>query len=337
MWNRVGTVSSTITTIQDFWMKNGTLTTAHLLEFLLVNLAASGLFALTTQILLKKPRDGHRVLNIFALTVYGGMIPVLGPLLILIGGLAYPILQRAPRRQLPALLKRPEFAAEVESHSGQFGHGGALARLRSPGADSRQAARALIAIETRRDQATTRLLNETLGHPDETLRLIAHNLLGRREKAVVARMTDLEKTIRSANQATPRMALDLAELHLEFLYLGIVEGALRSLHLDAAERLLAGLGDPDPELPWITRLLLLRARLKQVSAPSSEKAEISENYKRALELGAAPSRALPWLLEQAWHSRDYPAIQQLANKYPVNSGIPVIGPVMQRWSSHGDT
>lgn len=312
-------------------------TAAHLIDFLLFNLAVSGLLALATQLLLQERRHGRRILNTFALTAYGGMVPILGPLLILIGGLAYPLLKRPPRRRLPVLLKSPEFAVEVESRSGQFGHGGALARLRSPNADSRQAARALIAIETRRDEETTRLLNETLGHPDESLRLIAHNLLGRREKAVVAHMVDLEKNVRSVNLATSRLAVDLAELHLEFLYLGIVDGGLRTLHLDAAGRLLARLGEPDPTLPWAARLLLLRARLKRMSAPSVEQSEIARDYERALDLGAAPSRALPWLLEQAWRARDYPAIQRLAAKHPVNVGIPVIGPVLQRWSSHGDS
>lgn len=330
-------MNAMIPTISGFLMTGGMPATTRLLSFLFFNLVVSGFFALATQLLLRKRDHGHRILNTLALTAFGGMLPVIGPLLILIGGLSYPLLKKAPRRRLPDLLKRPEFAAEVESRSGQFGHGGALARLRSPSADSRQAARALIAIETRRDHETTRLLNETLGHPDETLRLIAHNLLGRREKAVVAHMIQLEMTMQSAKAETSRQAVDLAELHLEFLYLGIVEGTLRTLHLDAAERLLSGLGEPDPTAPWATRLLLLRARLKQMSGLPSEKADISRDYERALGLGASPARALPWLLEQAWHDRDYPGIQRLVAQHPLNVGVPMIGPVVQRWSRHGDT
>lgn len=330
-------MKGSLTTISGLWAAGSMSTTAGLLEFLLFNLAVSGLFALATQLLLPKRRQGHRLSNTVALTAFGGMFPVFGPLLILIAGLGYPLLEKAPRRRPPNLLKSPEFATEVESRPGQFGHGGALARLRAPGGDSRQAARALMAIEIRRDQDTTRLLNETLSHPDETLRLIAHNLLGRREKVVVEHMVKLERQFQATNREEPRLAVDLAELHLEFLYLGLVEGTLRSLHMDAAERLLAGLGEPDPNLPWATRLLVLRARLKQMSGSLAEKADISQDYERALELGAAPARALPWLLEQAWRDRDYPGIHRLVEKYALQAEIPVIGPVAQRWSRHGDT
>lgn len=336
MRDRVDTMNSSVTAIYHLWTANGMSTTSNLVGFLVFNLAVSGLFALVTQLLLPKRTHGHRLLNVAALTAFGGMLPALGPLLILIAGLGYPLLGKEPRRRLPNLLKGPEFAAEVESRPGQFGHGGALARLRAPGGDSRQAARALMAIETRRDQETTRLLNETLSHPDEMLRLVAHNLLGRREKVVVEQLVDLEKRFQATNRGEPRLALDLAELHLEFLYLGIVDGALRSLHLDAAERLLAGLGDPDPNLPWATRLLVLRARLKQMSGTLAEKTAIARDYQRALELGAAPARALPWLLEQAWRERDYPSIHRLVEKFALHAEIPVIGPVAQRWSRHGD-
>jgi hypothetical protein len=269
--------------------------------------------------------------DIVALAALGSLIPLLGPLLLLAVCLLYPLLEKAPQPPAPKVVPQPSYASEPHGRFSHFGAGGALARLRNAASGSEQGSRALLAIAARRGRETTDLLNEALSHRDETLRLLAHNLLAHREDAIVALMSRLEERGGANGPGFAPTRLDLAELHLEYLYLGIAGGTLRQTHLEAAQRLIEAIGEPPPDAPWRTRLLLTRARLKQQRTPEAFEVEVTREYELASAAGAAPARVLPWLLESAWRARDYARLRSVLERHRLCRHIPLIGPVAARW------
>ena len=300
------------------------------LTVLLANVLLSTLIAALTHRLLPRRLGKRPWLGILTLAALGSLLPLLGPLLVLVVGLLYPHLEKDSHHLPPKVVRQPAYATEVRGHVSRFGAGGALARLRSALPESGVGSRALLAIATRRNRETTHLLRGALSHPDETLRLLAHNLLARREEAIIAQMSRLEEHRRTHGLGAPQITLDLAELHLEFVYLGIVSGGLRRMHLDAAGELIAAIGAPPANAPWRCRLLLVRARLNQ-QQPQVQEADVALDYELARAAGAAPARALPWLLESAWRARDYSRLRLLLARNPLYRHIPLIGPVAKGW------
>jgi hypothetical protein len=325
-------MSPRVATALAGWLQPASMPAAAslVLALLLANLLLSTLLAPLIRRLLPQRLRGRAALDILALAGLGGVIPLLGPLLLVAIGLAYPRLEKGPRRPQPKVVLQPTFASEIRGHFSHFGAGGALARLRAAAPDSEQGSRALLAIAARRSRETTHLLSEALSHPDETLRLLAYNLLARREEAIVAHMSRLEQHRRTNGPGAWQITLDLAELHLEFLYLGIASGSLRQMHLDAAQRLIESMGEPPADAPWGARLLLARARLNQ-QRPGADPAAVARDYERASAAGAAPARALPWLLESAWRARDYSRLRSLLEQHRLYRHIPLIGPVAALW------
>jgi hypothetical protein len=315
------------------WLQPDSLPAAAsmVIGLLLANVLLSTLAAVLTHALLPRRLRGRTALDILALAALGSLLPVLGPLLLLVVGLLYPHLEKDARRPRPKVVRQPAYAAEVRGHASRFGAGGALARLRSAGPESGSGSRALLAIATRRSRETTHLLRGALSHPDETLRLLAHNLLARREEAIIAQMSRLEEHRRTRGLGAPQTTLDLAELHLEFVYLGIVSGGLRQMHLDAAQQLIEAMGEPPADAAWRGRLLLVRARLNQQRLPAVQEVDVTRDYELARAAGAAPARALPWLLESAWRARDYARLRRLLERNPLYRHIPLIGPVAKIW------
>lgn len=300
------------------------------LTLLLANVLVSTLIAALTHCLLPRRLRKRPLPGILTLAALGSLLPLLGPLLVLVIGLLYPHLEKDSHHLPPKVVRQPAYATEVRGHVSRFGAGGALARLRSALPESGGGSRALLAIATRRNRETTHLLRGALSHPDETLRLLAHNLLARREEAIIAQMSRLEEHRRTHGLGAPQITLDLAELHLEFVYLGIVSGGLRRMHLDAAQQLIAAIGEPPADAPWRSRLLLVRARLNQ-QQPQVQEADVALDYELARAAGAAPARALPWLLESAWRARDYSRLRWLLAHNPLYRHIPLIGPVAKVW------
>lgn len=301
------------------------------LTLLLANTLLSTLLALPVRALLPQRLRARATLQVLALAALGSVIPLLGPLLLLAIGVAYPRLEKGPRPPRPKVVPQPAYASEIRGRFSHFGAGGALARLRAAAADSEPGSRALLAIAARRSRETTHLLSEALSHPDETLRLLAYNLLARREEAIVAHMSRLEEHRRAHGPGAAQITLDLAELHLEFLYLGIVSGSLREMHLDAARQLIETIGEPPAQAPWRSRLLLVRARLRDRQPGSQKEAQVAADYELASAAGAAPARTLPWLLESAWRARDYARLRSLLKQHRLYRHIPLIGPVAALW------
>ncbi len=320
-------------TLLGHWLQPASTPAAASMVFtlLLANVGLSALVATLAQRLLPRRLRGHALLNVLALAGLGSLIPLLGPLLVLAVGLAYPHLEKERRRPQPNVVPQATYSAEVRGHFSRFGVGGALARLRATAPSSEQGSRALLAIAARRGRETTELLSEVLSHRDETLRLLAHNLLARREDSIGVLMSRLEEHRRTHRLGSAPTTLDLAELHLEYLYLGIVSGSLRQMHLEAAQRLIEAIAEPAAAAPGRTRWRLARARLNQQRRPAAPEADVTRDYELASAAGAAPARVLPWLLDNAWRARDYSRLRSLLEQHRLYLYVPLIGPAAALW------
>lgn len=313
------------------WLEPNSVTAAPLI---IVLLALSALFSLLFSViivtLLPSRLRSRSLRNIFAIAGMGALLPGLGPLLLLGMGLVFPWLEKNRIRLQPEHLPTPDFAGEIRPHSAHFGAGGALVHLQ--GQNDALATQALLAIEHRRSAISTRLLNQSLGHKDEIVRLLAYNLLEKREQAIVNELNKLGPWLAAFNEEGALLALEAASLHLEFIYLELAQGSLRLAHLGAAASLLDKIGKPDRQQPWFPRWNLLNARVLQLKGEAGDPHTIEQYLGNALEAGCPPARALPWLLEQAWKARDYRRLKELLRSHQLFPMIPLIGPVAERWN-----
>lgn len=312
------------------WLEPNSRPASLLIMMLTLSTVFSLVFSVIIVALLPSRLRRRPVRNVLAIAAMGALLPGLGPLLLLGMGLVFPWLEKNRTHLQPEHLARPDFASEIRPHSAHFGAGGAVAQLQ--GRNDAQAMRALLAIEHRHSALSTRLLSQSLGHKDEIVRLLAYNLLERREQAIVNELNKLHVYLTTINAENANLALDAAALHLEFIYLELAQGSLWMAHLEAAASLLKKIGMPDRQQPWFPRWNLLNARVLQLKAEDTKTRAIEQYLKGALDAGCAPARALPWLLEQAWKTRDYRRLEELLKEHHVFSMIPVIGPVVARWN-----
>ncbi|HEY8587212.1 MAG TPA: hypothetical protein VIL60_10895 [Rhodanobacter sp.] len=265
-----------------------------------------------------------------ALLGIGLLMPVVGPLFMLLGILLF---KRLAHRRDPAVATRlmtSAFVPEPPRQLGRFGVGGAVHGLKAGSLDTDKSIRALMLIEQRRSAQTSQLLFDTLGHPDESVRLTAAGLLDRRESRLLQLLRQVERAIKGAGptevRRVARLHLEAAQLSAEMLYQRLArEGMVRlyverwGLHLDEAQPLCG-------EQPnW----LICKARwLSHNQLPGS-----LDLYQRALEAGAAPASVMPYLAEHCWHQRDYSHLRELAATGDMFGGLPVAGAIRRRWAA----
>lgn len=303
---------------------------AHaLLMVLLASAAASVLLAGAGLTLRPRHLRQRWYLDFLAMLGIGLLVPVLGPALLLLDLLLFNLLSR---RRLPTEAQQLSASPYVPDQArplGHFGVGGAIHGLKTGSMGTGKSIRALMAIEQQRSARTSEVLFETLGHPDESVRLTAAGLLDRRESRILQMIRRVEKAIETLEPGKTsmlsRLHLQAANLNAEILYLRLArEGMARTYlkrwgnHLDASE---AERGNT-PE--W----LISKARwLDQGKLPGS-----AALYRRAYERGAAPARVVPYIAEQLWERRAYDELRDLATASGIFAGLPVAGAIPEHWS-----
>ncbi|MDX1799794.1 MAG: hypothetical protein R3303_02620 [Marinobacter sp.] len=313
----------------DTWLLATSATGPGLLIMVLVfNTAAALLLAIPARRLVARRLRSAPWVDYLALASLGVLIPVLGPVLLFGLVLTLRQIRGKPKRRQPVHMEGPAFAPEIGAVPSHFGAGGAVARLRHVALDARQGARALMAIEQRRNASSTALLRETLGHADESLRLLAHGLIDRRESDIARMIRRLDVALATSRaDQSPLLHLELATLHQEMLYLHLVREDAARVHLKACTGHLAAARD---RFRHGTRWLVLMARMEHLRGDAEAAASL---YQQALASGGAPARVLPYVAEQAWARRDIKAVRRLFQTTPIFTELPVCGPVAARWRS----
>lgn len=310
------------------WLLPGPESWRLLLIVLLVNGMVSVLAAVLAIALSPRRIRGPWLRDFLALLGMGVLVPVVGPVLMLFQlALFSRFSQRRSASDAEHLPVSP-YVPDDPRPLAHFGAGGAVQGLRSSTLGSDKSIRALMAVEQQRSAQTSQLLFDTLGHPDESVRLTAAGLLDRRESRVLRMMRQVEHVLENERR---RSAQDIALLHLEaaglnaeMLYLRLARDGMARLyldrwgrHLDAAEAHCARMAE------W----MLSKARwLEQGGFDGA-----ALLYERALRAGAPPSRAVPYLAERCWQRRDYAGLRELVARYPLFTGLPRVGALARRW------
>lgn len=302
--------------------------TSLLLQVMLLSALASIALAAIGLLLRPAGRRDRWYRDYLALLGVGLLMPVIGPLLMVLGLMLFNRLSHrhdpTEARQLATSPFVPERARQLAS----FGVGGALHGLKSGALDTDKSIRALMLIEQQRSAHTSQVLFDTLGHPDESVRLTAAGLLDRRESRLLQMLQRVEKTLDKTTPTEVERAgmlhMEAAQLNAEMLYLRLAREGMARLYVDRwghhLECARATHGDK-PE--W----LISRARWQQQSGLPGAPAL----YQQAFEAGAAPASVLPYLAEDCWARHDYAGIRKLADDGNLFPGLPLAGVIRRRW------
>lgn len=295
---------------------------------LLVNALVALLAALLAMALRPERVRGPWRRDFLALLGMGLLVPVVGPLLMLFDMLLF---NRISRRHIATgaeHLPLSPYVPEDPRPLGHFGIGGAIHGLRAGALNTDKSIRALMAVEQQRSAQTSQVLFDTLGHPDESVRLTAAGLLDRRESRVLKLIRRIEQALADADGVTPGWLADLhmeaARLNAEMLYLRLAREGMANLYL---QRWGHHLDQAEPHCSNTANWMLSKARWLQQSGRSGA----DTLYERALEAGAAPSRVVPFLAERCWQQRDYRALRELVVAGDLFAGLPIAGTLSRRW------
>lgn len=226
------------------------------------------------------------------------VLPGLGPLALLLG------LWRLRQPDAVTAEPVPPVSLGLPAFDGNLGHatdlrlvGMARRALRSPMPAGRRL-QALMSLQSLPSAAATALLREALRDADDEVRLVAYTLMDRQEKALMGHIQTLQARLEATTGTAPRQPLlrQLIELHLELLHRHLVQGDWRQRLTRRALDLCTQALQHDPRS---ASLHLLQARLQTLN---SEPDAARQGLERALQLGAAPSRTLPYLAEQAYQA-----------------------------------
>jgi hypothetical protein len=321
-------VDVTDSLLGSWLLSDGPHTRAILLEVLLANAVASAVLAAIGLRLRPANRRDPWYRDYLALLGIGLLMPIVGPVLMVLGVVLFNRLSGRHDPTEAQQLSTSPFVPVRARQLGDFGVGGAIHGLKSGVMDTDKSIRALMLLEQQRSAQASQVLFETLGHPDESVRLTAAGLLDRRESRLLQMLRRVEKALETAApseiERSGALHLEAAQLNAEMLYLRLAREGMARLyvdrwghHLDCARKTC---GDR-PE--W----LISRARwLEKSHLPGS-----TELYQRAFEAGAAPASVLPYLAERYWAIFDYARLRQLADAGDLFSGLPIAGIIRRRW------
>jgi hypothetical protein len=301
-----------------------------LLQLLLANALLSVVLAALALAVRPANRRDRWQRDYLTLLGIGLLMPVVGPVLVV---LAMILFNRLSGRHDPTeaqQLATSPFVPERARALGDFGVGGAIYGLKSGRLDTDKSIRALMLLEQQRSAHTSQVLFETLGHPDESVRLTAAGLLDRRESRLLQMIRRVEKALEAIPPSEPVRAgelhLEAAQLNAEMLYLRLAREGMAKMYVDRWGHHLDVAQDSYGDRPeW----LISKARWLEKSHLSGS----SELYQRAFEAGAAPASVLPYLAERYWAIYDYDRLRRLADAGDLFSGLPIAGIIRRRWGT----
>jgi hypothetical protein len=187
------------------------------------------------------------------------------------------------------------------------------ARLASPRAPLELRMNALMAVQHVPPRHVSGLLRQALGESSDDLRLLAYGILDGKEKVIAGGLQGARAALQQATsrEQTHAAARQLAELQLELVYQGLVQGELRRQALAEGRR------HADMALHCRVDdagLWLLSARL-HLHAGQAEAA--GEAFSRAVLMGLPEARVHPYLAELAFLRGDYAAVRAHLAQLPV--------------------
>lgn len=316
------------TLLGSWLLADGAHTRTLLLDVLLINAAASAVLAAIGLRLRPPNRRDLWYRDYLALLGIGLLMPLVGPVLMALGLLLFNQLSGRHEPTEAQQLSTSPFVPERVRPLGDFGVGGAIHGLKAGTLDTDKSIRALMLLEQQRSSHASQVLFDTLGHPDESVRLTAAGLLDRRESRLLQMLRRVEKALATMAPAETERSgalhLEAAQLNAEMLYLRLAREGMARLYVDRWGHHLDCARETCGDRPeW----LISRARwLEKSHLPGS-----TELYQRAFEAGAAPASVLPYLAERYWAIYDYAKLRRLADTGDLFPGLPIAGIIRRRW------
>lgn len=292
----------------------------------IVHLLASLCFALTLPVTLPpgyldRRRQG---LMFFSFIFFMPLLGILGMILILI---YFRVAGKKRVRPEFFIIPRLPSAAVKGVKPVTMGEGGAWSRLRDESLSRQVKINALMAAGAVPGQQGSRLLQMATGDSDDEIRLVAFNIFDKREKNISAAISHMLRELKDTGDDREKGVIcgRLAFSYWEFIYNELVRDELREFCLDQAlhyARMNEELKGPNHSIALLTgRVLLLRGDTDGAA----------QAFEKALALGAAPGKGVPFQAELLYLKRDFAALKRLLSSHPPLRHKPGIGAVVSFW------
>jgi len=292
----------------------------------IAHLLASLCFALTLPVTLPPGYLDRRSqgLLFFSFIFFMPLLGILGMMLIL---LYFRVAGKKRVRPEFFIIPRLPSAAVERVKPVTMGEGGAWSRLKDESISRQIKIEALMAAGAVPGQQGSRLLQMATGDSDDEIRLVAFNIFDKREKNISAAISRMLQELKATQDEEEKGVIcgRLAFSYWEFIYNELVRDELKEFCLDQAlkyARKNEELKGPNhPVAMLMGRALLLRGDVE-----GAERA-----FEKALALGAAPGKGVPFQAELLYRKRDFAALKRLLAGYPTLRHKPGIGAVVSFW------
>lgn len=254
-------------------------------------------------------------------------IPVLGVPGLLAAAFFARLFPKRGTKDVFATASAPEFAPQDGQREAPSAHGPVRAQLSDPSSPVETRLRALLSIQELPSRVANPVIRSMLADPADDVRLVAYGILDGREKAINTRIQAARAQLAGQDPLGRLQAeKELAELHWELIYQGLVQGDLQQhaaglarSHFDAALALA-----PEDAALWA-----LGGRLA-ILAGQYERARHA--FTRAMSFGLAEARALPYLAEVAFHTRRFDEARELLKRIAKTAHTQRMAQVIDYWN-----
>ncbi|HWP18525.1 MAG TPA: hypothetical protein VNO84_05320 [Burkholderiaceae bacterium] len=286
--------------------------------------------------LLPRPLQQPRALSLILCYMLALVLPVLGVAGVLLAAWLARLLpavsrgddhlREAPRLEVFAL------TLDIEQRPDELPAGQVARMARDPTRPRAQRIRAVLALREMAPRVAVPTLRSLLADPDEEIRLLAYSIVELWERDLMAKLQEALRELeglQSEGAQGPlyaRAAQQVAELQLEFVYQGLVQGDLRDFTMDQAKMYCRMGLEAAPAEP---SLLMMHLRLSLARGAHEEARQM---LRRLGDTDASPTMWRPYAAELAWQERRYADVRQVLKPMRTEQVAPRLRPVIRVWS-----
>lgn len=295
--------------------------------FITGHLIASLLFSTLLTAFFPKDLESRRSVVFIFFFIFSFTVPLLGAISMLAAMVYFRCYHNREARAEFSSVDLPPFMTEGSSLAAGMGEGGAWTRLRTLELPRTQRLQALLAVGSSAGQNASSFLRQATSDSDDEIRLLAFNLGERKEQRISKAITSALEAMKNISDPKGRASYcrSLAFSYWEMVYNANARDELtlfyvqQSLHY-AEMALNEGCEDPSVSL-LLGRVYMMKDEL-----------ELAEQHiAKALQLGIATSRALPYQAELAFMKRDFAGVRACLAGDKSLLYKPGIGSVVQYW------
>lgn len=179
-----------------------------------------------------------------------------------------------------------------------------------------------------RNSQSAPVLKSAVGHSNERIRLVAYQLLDKKVNNLNREIQRLESDAKvSEGTGKSNIHLQIANNYWELLTLEEDEPVARE------ELLLKAESQAAKSLAIEPRNVNAHFTLGQIYLKQGDTERATASFERSIELGISPDKALPYIAEAAYSSRNFKKLREtLANVSPAFRAYPPMSNVIEYWA-----